>query len=164
MSDIHKSIEYLHRGLAVSFTIITIGTFIMYIIAFSMQRGERSNEYIVKDYIVDSNITTGKNILIYFNDKYIEVELHEDSVGKYIINNSSNTYIEDKKVIGKVIATKNKDKYYDKVVEYNKKILSNLRMINLSIAVVTLLLYCVYYNIDKIYGFNKFNTNESEKD
>lgn len=164
MSDIHKHIEYLHRGLAVSFTIITIGAFIMYIIAFSMQRGEKSNEYIVKDYIVDSNITTGKNILIYFNDKYIEVELHEDSVGKYIINNSSNTYIEDKKVIGKVIATKNKDKYYDKVVEYNKRILSNLRMINLSIAVVTLLLYCVYYNIDKIYGFNKFNTNESETD
>jgi len=157
MSDIHKHIEYLHRGLAVSFTIITIGAFIMYIIAFSMQRGEKSNEYIVKDYIVDSNITTGKNILIYFNDKYIEVELHEDSVGKYIINNSSNTYIEDKKVIGKVIATKNKDKYYDKVVEYNKRILSNLRMINLSIAVVTLLLYCVYYNVDKIYGFNKFN-------
>lgn len=164
MYDIHKHIEYLHRGLAVSFTIITIGTFIMYIIAFSMQRGEKSNEYIVKDYIVDSNITTGKNILIYFNDKYIEVELHEDSVGKYIINNSSNTYIEDKKVVGKVIATKNKDKYYDKVVEYNKRILSNLRMINLSIAVVTLLLYCVYYNIDKIYGFNKFNTNESETD
>ena len=164
MSDIHKHIEYLHRGLAVSFTIITIGAFIMYIIAFSMQRGEKSNEYIVKDYIVDSNITTGKNILIYFNDKYIEVELHEDSVGKYIINNSSNTYIEDKKVIGKVIATKNKDKYYDKVVEYNKRILSNLRMINLSIAVVTLLLYCVYYNVDKIYGFNKFNTNESETD
>ena len=164
MSDIHKHIEYLHRGLAVSFTIITIGAFIMYIIAFSMPRGEKSNEYIVKDYIVDSNITTGKNILIYFNDKYIEVELHEDSVGKYIINNSSNTYIEDKKVVGKVIATKNKDKYYDKVVEYNKRILSNLRMINLSIAVVTLLLYCVYYNIDKIYGFNKFNTNESETD
>lgn len=85
-------------------------------------------------------------------------------MGKYIINNSSNTYIEDKKVIGKVIATKNKDKYYDKVVEYNKRILSNLRMINLSIAVVTLLLYCVYYNVDKIYGFNKFNTNESETD
>ena len=164
MSNMHKYIEYLHRGLAVSFTIITIGAFIMYIIAFSMQRGEKSNEYIVKDYIVDSNITTGKNILIYFNDKYIEVELHEDSVGKYIINNSSNTYIEDKKVIGKVIATKNKDKYYDKVVEYNKRILSNLRMINLSIAVVTLLLYCVYYNVDKIYGFNKFNTNESETD
>ena len=164
MREIHKHIEYLHRGLAVSFTIITIGAFIMYIIAFSMQRGEKSNEYIVKDYIVDSNITTGKNILIYFNDKYIEVELHEDSVGKYIINNSSNTYIEDKKVIGKVIATKNKDKYYDKVVEYNKRILSNLRMINLSIAVVTLLLYCVYYNVDKIYGFNKFNTNESETD
>lgn len=38
MSDIHKHIEYLHRGLAVSFTIITIGAFIMYIIAFSMQR------------------------------------------------------------------------------------------------------------------------------
>lgn len=63
MSGIHKHIEYLHRGLAVSFTIITIGAFIMYIIAFSMQRGEKSNEYIVKDYIVDYNITTGKTYL-----------------------------------------------------------------------------------------------------